>query len=218
MPDTCENQPPVANAGPDQSLECSSPAGALASLDGTGSWDPDADDLTFHWSGAFGSVSGATPSLMLALGSHSIGLSVSDPAGLTATDGVDVAVSDTTVPSAQASFESTGSNGQSRVRVSCSDTCDDAPTATARFDGQPVADGDVVTLPVGRASDLVLSLTCQDASGNVATAQATVASPAPPDPPAPPPSHPWDKLREMMRKLMEMLMRLLEHCSRFWRR
>jgi hypothetical protein len=210
----------VANAGLDQSLECTSPAGALAVLDGTGSWDPDGDALGFQWSGAFGSAAGATPSVQLALGSHPIGLSVTDPAGLTASDGVDVTVSDATAPSAQAAFESTGSTGQSRVRVSCSDTCDAAATATATFDGQPVVDGDVVTLPVGRASDLVLSLTCQDASGNVATAQATVASPAPPDPPPPPPGNgnPWDKIRDMMRRLFQMMMHFLEQCFRFFRR
>ena len=104
---------------------------------------------------------------------------MADPAGLTASDGVDVAVSDTTAPSAQAWFESVqGSGSQSRrvVRVSCSDTCDGAPAATAQFDGQPVVDGDVVTLPVGRAADLVLSLSCQDASGNAATVQAATPS------------------------------------------
>ena len=162
-----------------------------------------------------------TPSVQFGLGSHAISLSVADPAGLTASDGVDVMVSDTTAPDAQASFESTGTAGQSRVRVSCSDTCDGTPTATASFDGQPVADGDVVTLPVGRGADLVLSLTCQDASGNVATAQALVASPPAPDPPAPPPpppSDPLQKVRDMLRKLFQMLMSFLEHCFRFGRR
>jgi hypothetical protein len=218
VPDACENQPPVAIAGLDQTLECTSPAGALALLDGTGSWDPNGDPLDFSWSGAFGSASGATPSVQLGLGSHAISMSVADPAGLTASDGVDVSVSDTTLPTAQASFESTGTSGQSRVRVSCSDTCDGTPAATASFDGQPVADGDVVTLPVGRGADLVLSLTCRDASGNVATAQALVASPPVPDPPPPPPSDPLQKLRDMLRKLLQMLMHFLEQCFRFGRR
>jgi hypothetical protein len=219
VPDACENHPPVANAGPDQSLECTSPAGAMVSLDGTGSSDPDGDPLSFDWMGAFGSASGATPSVPLAMGSHSIDLTVADPAGLTASDGVDVAVSDTTAPSAQAWFESVqGSGSQSRrvVRVSCSDTCDGAPAATAQFDGQPVVDGDVVTLPVGRAADLVLSLSCQDASGNAATVQAATPSP-PPDPPAPPPSNPFDRLRDMMRKVFVMVWHWLEQCFRFWR-
>ena len=220
VPDACENHPPVANAGADQSLECTSPAGALAWLDGSGSSDPDGDALGFDWVGPFGSASGVSPMVQLPVGSHSIGLTVADPAGSTAWDGVEVAVSDATAPSAQASFESIqGSNSPARlrVRVSCSDTCDGTPTATASFDGQPVADGDLVTLPVGRASDLVLSLTCQDAAGNVATAQATTPSP-PPDPPAPPPSDPFSKLREMMRKLMALLSHWLDQCFKFWRR
>jgi hypothetical protein len=220
VPDSCENEPPVAYAGLDQVLECTSPAGVLAMLDGSGSWDPDGDSLSFDWSGAFGSATGMTPSVQLGLGSHAISLSVSDPAGLTAADAVDVVVSDTAAPSAQAWFESTqDSNSQARrvVRVSCSDTCDGTTTASASFDGQPVVDGDVVTLPVGRASDLVLSVTCQDAAGNVATAQAATPSP-PPDPPAPPPSDPFEKLRDLARKLLQRLVNFVEHCFRFWRR
>lgn len=40
------NGPPIADAGPDQSLDVGTPV----SLDGTGSFDPDGDDLTYAWS------------------------------------------------------------------------------------------------------------------------------------------------------------------------
>jgi hypothetical protein len=41
------NQPPLANAGPNQRLECTSPAGAQLTLDASGSTDPD-NNLAFY--------------------------------------------------------------------------------------------------------------------------------------------------------------------------
>src|SRR5205823_2955371 len=50
LPDTVtistENSRPVANAGPDQTVN----VGAVVQLDGSGSFDADGDALTFKWS------------------------------------------------------------------------------------------------------------------------------------------------------------------------
>jgi len=50
MPDpVARNQPPTADAGSDQTVE----VGAMAQLDGSGSRDPDGEELTYSWSEGF---------------------------------------------------------------------------------------------------------------------------------------------------------------------
>ena len=93
------NRPPVANAGPDQRLECAG-GGARATLDGSASLDPDGDSLRFEWTDANGVAVGhaATVTVDLPLGTHSFALTVDDGRGLKSTDGVVITVSDTSPP------------------------------------------------------------------------------------------------------------------------
>jgi len=93
------NLPPTANAGPDQTVEQTSPAGANATLNGTASSDVDGDPLTYAWSWTGGSATGATPSVSLPAGTTTITLTVTDvPYGATGTDTVDITVRDTIAP------------------------------------------------------------------------------------------------------------------------
>ncbi|MFX1512205.1 MAG: PKD domain-containing protein, partial [Promethearchaeota archaeon] len=92
------NRPPVADAGADQTHEQTSHAGASVTLDGSGSYDPDFDPLTYSWTWTGGSATGVNPTATFPLGSTVVTLTVFD--GIyTDTDTVLMTVIDTTPPS-----------------------------------------------------------------------------------------------------------------------
>ncbi|MBI1920600.1 MAG: metallophosphoesterase [Geobacter sp.] len=82
------NQPPVANAGPDQSVTDTDGNGSQSvTLNGSASSDPDGTISSYVWKeGATQIATGATPAVTLAVGTHTITLTVTDNAGATATD------------------------------------------------------------------------------------------------------------------------------------
>ena len=86
------NRPPVAAAGPDVTVEASSPQGAAVVLDGAGSTDPEHDALMFAWSWPGGSAVGVTARVTLPQGSHVVTLTVSDAYGAVSTDSLTVTV------------------------------------------------------------------------------------------------------------------------------
>lgn len=112
-----ENRPPVANAGPDQTLECTSFIGASATLDGSASSDPDDDILSYLWTGSFGATNDPNPTVTLPVDPHIITLTVDDNRGGSDSDAVMITVQDTIPPGLQVPVdiveECAGSNGQS---------------------------------------------------------------------------------------------------------
>ncbi|MFQ5767634.1 MAG: FG-GAP-like repeat-containing protein, partial [Acidobacteriota bacterium] len=96
------NDPPVADAGADQAVECSSPSGTPVKLDGSASSDPDGDSLTYFWRGPFpegdGLARGVSPKVSLSLGSSRITLEVSDGRHRSSPDSVQIMVQDRTPP------------------------------------------------------------------------------------------------------------------------
>jgi sugar lactone lactonase YvrE len=139
------NQPPVANAGADQTVECAAHTGTQVTLNGSQSSDPNGDTLTYTWREGSNVLAGPTTSptsqVTLGLGSHTITLTVSDGKGGTATDQVIITVQDTTPPTlagvpADATVECDAVPAP--AEVSATDACDPAPTVTfseTRTDG-----------------------------------------------------------------------------------
>ncbi|MBI2956731.1 MAG: hypothetical protein HYY26_05405, partial [Acidobacteria bacterium] len=97
---TPANRPPVANAGPDQVVEATSPDPMPVTLDGSASSDLDGDPLSFEWRDATNTIVGTTAvvNLTLPLGVHTFTLTVDDGRGGTDSDAVAVTIEDTTPP------------------------------------------------------------------------------------------------------------------------
>jgi uncharacterized repeat protein (TIGR01451 family) len=94
-------QPPVADAGPDQQVQATGPM-ALVTLDGSRSFDPDGQALQYEWRNESGEVVGkqAVATVALPPGPHVFELTVKDPDGQSARDSVHVVVIETQKPAA----------------------------------------------------------------------------------------------------------------------
>ncbi len=90
------NQPPVANAGPDQTAYAWIDGIAEVSLDGSDSNDPDGNALSYKWrwviDGNMYEENGVNPMIELPVGEHTIELIVNDGLGNSEPDYVDVNV------------------------------------------------------------------------------------------------------------------------------
>ncbi len=130
--DAGENNPPTANAGPDQTVSDSGGNGSeQVTLDGSGSNDPDGDIVSYVWrEGTNQIATGPNPTVTLTNGAHTITLTVTDDGGLTASDSVSVTVSATTnqLPTANAgpdrTVTDTDDNGSQQVTLDGSGSSD----------------------------------------------------------------------------------------------
>jgi len=146
MPD---NALPIADAGADQVVDCSGVDGTEVILDGSGSSDPDGDELTYVWyNPIIGSVTGMTPTVTLPLGIFEFELTVDDGNRETASDTVIITVEDVTppsttavitVPAAALMLQSAGAkewyNSGVEVLLSATDNCVGCETIYAVLDG-----------------------------------------------------------------------------------
>lgn len=170
---TINGQPPLALAGPYQFVECKNRQGT-ATLDASGSYDPDGDTLQYAWSApgiTFSNPTGVTTSAVFPVGTTTVTLTVKDGSvdanGFPRqdTDTIDVTVRDTTPPvvtppAAITTFGCTNPNIGTATGVdACKGTevkiSNDAPTV----------------FPLGETTVI---WTATDDSGNVGTAKQKV--------------------------------------------
>lgn len=165
------NNPPIANAGADISVAAGANCLGTATLNGTGSSDPDpGDTITFSWSGP-GAISGgntATPTVSgLALGTHTFTLTVTDSKGATSTDTVLVKVEDKTPPTLTVTPPQTveqKSLGGTTLTL----------TATATDNCGPVTVSPATVTQLFPLGTTTVIFTATDGAGNSATASTTV--------------------------------------------
>src|SRR5262245_8346417 len=193
-----QNRPPVANAGADQSVPAGTACLATVTLDGSASFDPDGDPLTYVWNGSFGSVSGAVASVALTPGTYPITLTVQDGRGGAASDVVAVTVADTTPPAIQSAAAAPAvlspANHQLvpvTINVSAGDACGGpercqivSVTSNEAITSQDwIVTGDL-TLRLraersnkGSGRIYTITVVCTDLSGNQSTKTVTVTVP-----------------------------------------
>jgi len=137
---TIENQPPLANAGPDQTVECSQVNAAPIILDGSASTDPDGNIWDFRWwrEGAFNPDlligSGSVVHYIAPLGITTYQLTVMDQRFAISGDKIEVMVNDTTPPDIQVVLNPVGlwppnhEFWEIKADVTVKDICDPSPT------------------------------------------------------------------------------------------
>src|SRR6266850_1963619 len=132
--------PPVADAGPDQTVESTGSGGTSVKLNGSNSSDPDGDALSFVWKDEAGNEVGKTAVVQLTpgMGAHAFTLTVTDPGGLSAMATTHVTVRDTAPPalrvtlSPDALWPPNHKLVQITATVETSDSCDANPAVALK--------------------------------------------------------------------------------------
>jgi len=165
--DICTNQPPVADAGSDQTVEQDSLGGASVTLDGSGSYDPDNDPLTYSWTWTGGSAAGVNPTVSLPMGTTTVTLVVNDGTVDSSPDTVVIIVQDTTDPVINCPDDvtveqATAAGTAVPLTATATDICDASPTITS---------DELAIYPLGVTT---VTFTATDDSGNSVSCTTTV--------------------------------------------
>lgn len=178
------NQGPLAIAGTDQTVTDTDNNGTEEiSLDGSASTDDDGSIVSYVWTENGTQIAtGATPTVSLAVGSHTITLKVTDNQGATGNDDVLVVVNAPipTIPVANAGPDQAtvdvDNNGNEEIILNATASTDADGTIVSYVwtsNGTEIATGatPTVTLPTGVTT---ITLTVTDNDGNLDTDEVTV--------------------------------------------
>lgn len=194
------NQPPRADAGADQTLECASPDGVVAGLDGSASSDGDNNVVSFQWfrGGRVGPQVGTDVEVGVPQGlggSTTYVLRVIDAFGQSSEDSTSVAVVDTTAPEIDCNTPPTITPPSTPLTFTATstDTCDAEVIAEItgfecfRFNGSGKRidkthscgasfSGDTITIPKsnGVGDHIAWTVRAEDASGNASEVRCEV--------------------------------------------
>jgi PKD domain-containing protein len=167
-------------------VEATGPDGALVGLDGSASSDPDADTLTFAWSGPAGQATGVHPTLRFPMGTTTMTLEVSDPDGVRSTDTVQITVRVMTAPAAEAGadriVEATGPDGAVVVLDGSASIDPDGDALTFAWSGlagQATGARPTLRFPIGTTT-MTLEVSDPDGARATDTVQVTVRDTTPP--------------------------------------
>ena len=128
------NHAPIANAGPDQVLECSQ-GSAFVMLDSTGTTDPDGDQLSYTWFDGTKIIGvGTRLSIKLNSGVNTIRLAVTDSWGASSDDTVEIVIRDQSSPkfamldaNPSSLWPANGKMVPIKIIAKVTDDCDTAP-------------------------------------------------------------------------------------------
>lgn len=167
-----DRQSLIAEAGPDQVVEQTSPAGASVTLDASGSKSGCADPLTYGWSWPGGTATGVNPTVVLPAGTTDVNLTVG-ACGQSASDTVKVTVQDTIAPVTVASLAGTkGLNDWYVSNVSMALAATDSGSGVKEIDyaadgaSDAVVPGALVTLNFAQDGQHNVSYYAKDNAGN----------------------------------------------------
>ena len=175
------NQPPVANAGADQTVaDDDGSGGETVSLDGTGSTDADGTITSYEWrEGGSPIATGPAPSVTLGVGTHVVSLTVTDDDGAAGTDDVVITVRANEPPTA--GFSSTVVGLRVDVDGSASSDADGtiAGYAWTWGDGTPDGSGVAAGHTYAASGTYTITLTVTDNGGATgSTSQVVMAGEA----------------------------------------